>query len=115
MKILASMQRLQNYCCCGLFCFFKEKTLNCSTLLTKPRETEPKTRFEGGLQIVSCNENWDERNDPNAMRTNFDLNKAFGSSERILFLTLFSILKKTHHPFSHLDCMRNFPEITEKT
>lgn len=81
-------------------------------MLTKPRETEPKTRFEGWPQIVSCNENWDERNDPNAMRTNFDLNKAVGSSKRVLFLTLFSILK---NPLSHLGCMRNCPEIIEKT
>lgn len=82
-------------------------------MLTKPRETEPKTRFEGWPQIVSCNENWDERNNPNAMRTNFDLKKAVGSSERVLFLPCFPLNKK-ENLLSHFGCTRNCPEIIEK-
>ena len=47
--------------------------------LTKPKEAEPNTRFEGWPQIVSCNENWEERNNPKSVRTKFDLNKAVRS------------------------------------
>ena len=61
----------------------KKKTrLNCSIFfffLTKPKEAEPNTRFEGWPQIVSCNENWEERNNPKSVRTKFDLNKAVRS------------------------------------
>jgi hypothetical protein len=69
-------------------------------LLTKPRETEPKAGFEDWPQIVSCNENWDE--ETIQKRTNFDLNKAAGSSERKYFsLPCFPFKQSS---FSHRLC-----------